>query len=490
MSARHSPFTPLAKSLILIMAAASLAGCVTTAAIEERVAPSPKEPWMPPRSASPAAAPATAAQPPAAPQFPAELESSRRSLALAQLVDIGLGNNPQTRLAWSAARSASAAYSEARSSYLPKADITVNTARQKSAFAGGRFIVDQATLTPTASLSYLLLDFGGRKAVSEAAFQVLQAANWMQNAVIQNVILQVEKAYYQYVAAKALLKAQTSSVKGAQASYDAANARRAAGIATIADVLQAKTALSSTELNLVSAQGLVQTLRGNLANALGLPANTDFDVTEELSETPPIRELSEKVDACIKEAESRRPDLAAARSLAQGAQALSRKAKSDLKPSFTLSSSIGRIYYDNRPQPNDQFGLSILLSVPLFAGGIREAQWLQARADAETVAAQADLLAQEITLQVWTSYYGVRTSEQKIAAAGDFLASAEKSVEVALGRYKEGVGSILDLLTAQSILENARGQAIQARTEWYLSIVQFNRDIGALAAPGPVHPLP
>jgi outer membrane protein TolC len=484
MSARHSLFV---KSLILIIAAASLAGCVTTAAIDKRVAPSPKEPWTPPPTAPPSGGiPASAPPAAPAPQIPPELQASRGSLTLAQLVDIGLGSNAQTRLAWSAARSAAAALSAAQSPYFPKVDVTTNAARQKAAFAGGKFIVDQQTLTPAATLSWLLLDFGGRKAGAEAARQALQAANWTQSSVIQNVILQVEKSYYQYVAAKALLKAQTVSMKGAQANYEAAKARRDAGVATIADVLQAKTALSSSELNLVSAQGLVRTLHGTLANALGLAANADFEVADEMAETAPLQEISEKVDACIQEAEMRRPDLAAARALAERAQAQARKAKSDLMPTFTLNSSYGRIYYSNQPVTNEQFGLAILLSVPVFAGGLREAQLLQAKADAETAGAQADKLAQDVALQVWTSYYGVTTSEQKIKAARDLLASAEQSLEVARGRYKEGVGSILDLLTAQSMLENARGQTIQAQTEWYLSLVQLTRDLGTLAAPGPV----
>jgi outer membrane protein len=485
MRARHSL---IPRSLILIVALASLAGCFTSAALDKRISPSPKEPWTAPPAPPPAAASAAlsgTAQPATIPRIPSEMEPSRGSLTLAQLVDIGLGNNAQTRLAWSVARSASAALSAARSSYFPKADVTVNTARQKAAFAGGRFIVDQETLSPTATLTYLLLDFGGRKAGAEAARQTLQAANWTQNAAIQNVILQVEKAYYQYLAAKALLEAQTASLKGAQANYDAANARREAGVATIADVLQAKTALSNTELNLVSAQGLSQTLRGTLANALGLPANTDFEVADEMAETVPLGELSDEVDACIREAEDKRPDLAAARALALRAQSQARKTKSDLLPSFTLNSSYGRIYYSNQAVSNEQFGLAVLLSVPLFAGGLREAQALQAKADAETAGAQADKLASDIALQVWTSYYGVQTSRQKTAAARDLLASAEKSLEVALGRYKEGVGSILDLLTAQSMLENARSQAIQAQTEWYLALVQFSRDMGTLTAPGP-----
>jgi outer membrane protein len=482
------PFPMFKKWIILAIAAAGLTGCVaSTALVDSRVAKSPKVPWTPPSGKAPAAPPAVPAPGALAPvlrQLPADLEPSRKSLTLAQLVDVGLGNNAQTRLAWSQARSAAAALTSAQSTYFPKIDVAVNTAQQKAAFAGGKFIVDQGTLTPNATLTYLLFDFGGRKATAEAARQALQAANWTQSAAIQNVILQVEKSYYQYLAAKALLNAQMASLKGAQANYDAANARRDAGIATIADVLQAKTALSSTELNLVTAQGLVQTLHGTLANALGLAANADFEVGDEMAEAIPLKELSEKVDACIQEAATRRPDLAAARALAQRAQAQARKARSDLLPYFTLNSNYGKVYYSNQPNINEQFGLGVLLNVPIFAGGAKEAALLQAKADAETANAQADKLASDVALQVWTSYFGVQTSQQKIKAAKDLLASAEQSIEVARGRYKEGVGSILDLLTAQSMLENARGQVIQAQTEWYLSIVQFNRDIGTLASPG------
>ena len=52
----------------------------------------------------------------------------------------------------------------------------------------------------------------------------------------------------------------------------------------------------------------------------------------------------------------------------------------------------------------------------------------------------------------------------------DLLASALQSAEVADGRYRAGVGSILDLLTAQSALADARSQEAQARSLWFLSM--------------------
>ena len=61
------------------------------------------------------------------------------------------------------------------------------------------------------------------------------------------------------------------------------------------------------------------------------------------------------------------------------------------------------------------------------------------------------------------------------------LASAEQSERVALGRYKEGVGTIIDLLTAQDALAGARAQEIQARSSFYVALAQLAHDTGAAA---------
>src|SRR4030095_11206860 len=77
----------------------------------------------------------------------------------------------------------------------------------------------------------------------------------------------------------------------------------------------------------------------------------------------------------------------------------------------------------------------------------------------------------------------------RFATAQDLLAAADESARVAAGRYQEGVGSILDLLAAQSALANARAQRILARADWLLALARLSHDTGTLAAEGPV-PLP
>ena len=467
---------PFLKAVTATLVLSTMAACATMAGVTERTADSSANPWVPPPKE---------VRPPAplpSPAIPADLQAPGKPWTLSDIVDVGLANNPQTRVAWDAARAASAAVSISQGAYLPAVDLTLPGTKMKQAFAGGRFIVDQMTLTPTASLSLLLYDFGGREAGIQSARRALEAANWTQNAVFQNVILQIEGTYYQYLAARGLLEAQETNLKSAQANFEAANARHQAGLATIADVLQAKTVLSTIELNLVTTRGLIQTLHGALASAMGLPANTAFVVVEGLPEDIPFDAVAKQVDLCIKDAEARRPDMAASRAAVLQAEAGIRQARAMFFPAFTLSGNIGRIYYKDNPVSNPFYSVSVTVNLP-FLFGLQEYGVLAAKAQAEAARDQMTELGRGIELQVWTSYYGLKTSEQKIKTARDLLESANASYEVALGRYKEGVGSILDLLTAQTILQNGRVELVQAKSDWFLSLVQFTHDTGALEPP-------
>lgn len=468
---------PVQKVLTASLLSLSLFGCVGMNSVINRTSGAPERSWTPPVKAE---------KPPAAlpsPQIRPELEQRRMSWSLANLVDIALSNNPQTRAAWDAARSAAAVLGMAEGTYLPLIDVTVSAAKTQAAFAGGQFIINQTTLSPEATLSLLVFDFGGREFGIQAARRALEAANWTHNFVIQNVILQVESTYYQYLAARALLKTQEANLKSARVNYEAADNRHEAGVATIADVLQARTVVSSVELDLVTTQGLIRTLRGTLADAMGLAASSEFEVADELPDKIPLETIGEQVDLYIRDAEAARPDLAAARALVLAAQANIRKARAGFFPTITAGANYGKIYYQHRAVSNTTYSFGVSINLPVFTGLLREYQLLQAKIEAESAKDQVMKVERDVDLQVWTSYYGVKTAEQRIKTAGDLLASAGASYDVALGRYKEGVGSILDLLAAETQLESGRVQVIQAKADWFLSLVQFAHDTGTLGLP-------
>jgi outer membrane protein len=413
--------------------------------------------------------------------LPEDILKSVQSLSLLNIVDIALRNNPETAAAWAQARSAAAAYESYKGTYYPQLGATAGTGYVRGHSDNGATSFTQRDSLWNLELNWLIFDFGGREASLDEAREALIAADWAHNTVIQNIIFAVENAYYNYVTAKALLEAQQATYKEAETNMEASKDRHHAGVATIADVLQAKTALAQAKLALDSLQGQIQTTRGALATAMGLPANTPYDIVIPKKEIP-LKETLEKVEDYLAQAEKKRPDLAAARAQVRQAGANVRKVKAQAYPSINGTADYGNTYYGTTSLYKDNYSGGLLFSVPLFTGFSQRYNEEQARADEETAQARLNSLEQQVVLEVWTSYYNLKTAEQRVRTSEDLLKSATESYHVALGRYKAGVGSILDLLSAQSALEGARAQRVQANADWYVSLAALARDTGTLTA--------
>ncbi len=442
--------------------------------------PSPNVPWTVPAGAIKPEPLVTAAT---ALAVPPDLEQRIQQLSLADVVDLALRNNPATRASWAQARASADLLGSARGQYFPTIDAQATLSRIKSPATGTRPAGQRTEYGPTISLNYLLLDFGGRSGSVEKARQTLFAASLSHNATLQNTVLQAESAYFTYMATVALLGAERSAIAEAQANLTAAQQRFKVGLATIADVLQAKTALSQEQLNLETIEGNLQAARGGLAAALGLPANLPFDLAP-LPAAIPVGAISQSVDSVINDALRNRPDLAAARAQAAAAAADIRVARSAELPSLTLGSNAARTYSQPPTFAGPSYGITLGLQIPIFNGFSRQYDVAAARAQAEAISALADQTRQEVVTQVFVSYYALQTAERRVATADDLLASAQQSVQVAAGRYREGVGSIIDLLTAQTALANARAQQVQSRWQWYSSLAQLARDAGVLGVRG------
>src|SRR5712671_487131 len=258
-------------ALLLVLAAVGCATVLPGSRVDASVAPSPAQRWIPPQ-------PLPAPRPPEPdPALLAQIKPGLQ-ITLQQLLGYALSNNPQTRSAWLNARAAAAGAASRRSTYYPSIELDVQAGFTRQSFAKGALTFDLWALTPSAQLTWLLLDLGGRSADVEEADRLLEAANLNHGAAIQDLLLLVEQGYFQYQSAKALFTAADVSVKEAQTAYRAAEERRRAGVATIADVLQAKTQLSQAVLAEQQAEGTVATARGALATSLGVSATLPVDV--------------------------------------------------------------------------------------------------------------------------------------------------------------------------------------------------------------------
>ncbi len=105
---------------------------------------------------------------------------------------------------------------------------------------------------------------------------------------------------------------------------------------------------------------------------------------------------------------------------------------------------------------------------------------VRAREQVGVQQAQREKLSLQIALDVWQAYQSLVTGTQTVRSSEDLLVSAIQSEKVALGRYKAGVGNILDTLVAQSALANARQQRILALYNWQISKATLAQSMGQL----------
>jgi TolC family type I secretion outer membrane protein len=414
---------------------------------------------------------------------PPDLEQRIASLTLPDVVDLALRNNPATRLSWARAREAAALYGATRGTWFPTLDLNGTFTRLKTVASQGRSAVMQSTYGAALNLSWLVLDVGGRAGQIEASKQALIAANWQHNTAIQDVVLQVASAYFSFVAERSLLQAQQVSLAEAETNLAAAEERRKVGVATITDVLQARTARAQARLAMEQTQGARQIARGLLAQSLGYPPTLSYDVDSTAARVT-VAALVESVDSLIAQAAVERPELAAARAELRAARADVSTARADRLPSLNLSAAGGRTYTTTLPQGGNNYSVSLGLAVPLFSGFSLEYRQEAAEERVQQARAQLDQLQQQVAFQVYQSYYALQTATLGVRISEELVTSASLSADAARDQYKAGVGNVLDLLTAQAALANARAEEVRARLAWSTAVVQLSHDTGRMDARG------
>lgn len=419
--------------------------------------------------------PISGLRPVPAPCQPADLA---RPLELADVVDLALCNNPQSRQSWASARVLAAQVGVAQAAYLPTVTASVALSRQRNEASFGN---DPYTRRSGAvDLSYVLFDFGARSANLENARQLFAAASYSRDSTVQALFLSAVQAYFQRHATAAAVEASRLSEKAALESLNAAEARYRVGTATPADRLQARTAHAQAVLNTISAGGLLKNAQGNLANVMGLDPTRTIALAP-LPSSRPGADFEADTARLIEEARARRPDLAAAEAEFRAAQANVDAAKAAHLP--TLSLGVGGLRSQISGQPAyDSSIVGLTVSIPIFSGFSTTYRVRSAEAQADLLSARRDQVNLQVSLDVWNAQANLTTATQSVKTAEDLLESATQSERVVAGRYRAGVGNILDLLAAQAALANARLERIRAGYNWFTARASLAQAMGTLDA--------
>src|SRR5882724_6120517 len=337
---------------------------------------------------------------------------AQKDYELAELIDLAERINPETKVAWEQAKQAASAVGLAQSQYYPVLALqaVANYAREPvpvplSATKGGFLDLEAQEVSPAATLEWVLLDFGRRKAdVRSAKYQLLAA----------NLVFKVQSAFYELSKTRGRIDVAQSSLDSAVKVQEAAEERFKLGLATAPDVSQARQQAAQAAFGLESVQVEERDAQVSLAEAIGITPTPPFRV-EDFSRLPMPTNLEDSVERVIDRSLEQRPDLLSKVAALREKEADIRRARAAYYPTLTLQGAAGgafdraqmdvdgqKLPWASTQQPT--WGVGLALTWSIFDGGARKRKLEIATSQRE--AAKHDLVdsRDKGISQVWRYY--------------------------------------------------------------------------------------
>lgn len=319
---------------------------------------------------------------------------------------------------------------------------------------------------------WVIFDFGKRAAAVEGARQQLLASMASADEATRGVFLDAIRAYYAMAGASSTLDAKQAAERIANEVVSVATQRYSQGAAAVTDELQAQTSYNQSLLERVKAFDNLSSARAGLANVMGIEADAALSIEPTSSFDVNLTEIG-SVRPMIELAEVDHPQIIAARANLWAAETAVRAAAVTDWPTVSVVGSISR----SNHFPTSQFlvrestvatdkSIGIHVDIPLTAGISRSYQLREARAqvaDTEQALREAQL---KVSLDVQNAYQTLLTATRNVELTAQLAHNARLSFEAIEARYRNGVGRINDVLTAQSALAGAEEQQVQSISSW------------------------
>lgn len=320
-----------------------------------------------------------------------------------------------------------------------------------------RFVGPVATYDWRASAGWNLLDWSAWQRYRASRARV-QAASAEEMAVRNQTTALVIRAYSAAQRAKQMVETAESNTALASRIVRLARNQKEAGMATGLDVTRAEAQLAQENSRLIYAHQERDRTQLELLRVLNLGLDTTLELTDPLVFTPvPMPAAAEALVA----ASQARPELKAQAARERAGQLNSSAAKLARLPSAQGFGEYGTIGTSaGSGLPTRVVGIRV--NIPLWDGGRRDAQ----RAEAASLVRQDEIrgrdIKQQIELEVRSSIDMLRTADAQVGATSAVAALAEKEVEQAERRFREGVATSVEIADAQARLSRAREAKVTA----------------------------
>jgi outer membrane protein len=400
---------------------------------------------------------------------------------LAQCIEIALQQHPDLKAAAATVDVGHARTWQAISGALPQVNADYSASRRHSSVSSrtsgpggptGQISSRAETFafySTGFSLSQILFDFGQSLNAIRASRATEHSLEADASTTRETVVFDVKQSYFNLLTAKRLLGVADANVVQDQRHVDLAQGRLDVGVATRFDVTQAQVQLANAELAQVTARNNVAVAIETLRNALGLEGPLDFDIVDTLD----IHDVRLHENKALGLAYDHRPELLSQRfqeeSLSEQIAALQK----NYLPNVTGDASYIWSGAEYPLQSSWNVGATVNLSV--FNGGSTTAQIAEARATLANLKYQEQSLRQQIALQVRQAVLNLAQAHESIRVSEKGLQQAQENVELAEGRYKTGVGNIIELTDAQAALTVAAGANVQALSNYKTAIAALEQ---------------
>lgn len=371
-------------------------------------------------------------------------------LTLEAAEQIALKNHPRIGSASYSAQAAAQVVSETRSQHFPT--IVSNTT---GAVANTGTVLSAGALT-TSSLSnrfasgitiaQLVTDFGRTNSLIQAARLRVDAQNQNIISARAQTILAVRSTYYGVLAADAVLKVAQAALSSRQLLLRQITALSQSALRSTLDVSFAQVLVSQAQLAVYEAENNGDEARAELASSMGLAQSRHFDLVEQ--QLPAA--LGAELQAFIAEGLAQRPDLLARERDRDAAYQLARAEKKLADPTVSFAAVAGGIPERDHTLTHDNYeAAGLILSIPIFNGGLFAARHEEALARANAADKDVQSYSLQVTGEVQKAWYEANTAFRRLAVTAQLVDETTESVRLAQARYDAGLGGIVELNQAQ-----------------------------------------
>lgn len=318
-----------------------------------------------------------------------------------------------------------------------------------------------------------------------------QTAGTMYDKTLQDIIVEVDDAYWNLVA----LHSRKKLAEGYKALVDKlendVEELVNEGMATKADLLSVKVKVNEAGVALIQVNNGIELSRMNLCRICGLDMDEPIEVEDDIDGMDAADEKNVDMDIAaatadnmVRQAESNRKELQALGLQSRIYDEKIKLARAEYLPKLALVggylASNPSVFNSFERKMKGMWNVGVTLNVPILTWGDRIYKVKAAKAEACLHRYEADEAREKIELQVNQCRQKLQESMERYQTAVRSVDEAEENLRDANCGMKEGVITLSNVMEAQTAWLKAKSEWVNAQVDMRLANLYLKKAIGAI----------